>query len=42
MDNRHGPSLKKVSLLATDDKKDGRSRTCLGKREGMREEKQES
>jgi len=38
MDNRNGPSLKKVSLLATDDKTDGRSRTCLDEREVMRQE----
>jgi hypothetical protein len=41
MDNRNGPSLKKVSLLAMDDKKDERSRVFLGEREGMREEQYE-
>jgi len=40
--NRNGPSLKKVSLLATDDKKDGIIRTCLGEREVRRKEKQEA
>jgi hypothetical protein len=41
MDNSNGPSLKKVSLLAMDDKKDGRSRVFLDEREGMREEQYE-
>ncbi len=42
MDNINGPSLKKVSLLATDNKKEGRIRMCLGEREGTRKEKQEA